>query len=163
MGCSIARRDFVGGALVSAGAAALAAPASSSGQQAPGGPLFNINASDAEAFNGPPGVDDYALSNGNVWSVVASAHRIRDGAYQQPDYRLHETQEVYDLVIVGGGAAGIGGAFYFHREAKGFDPARDIAGITINRWGHAYVVPEPGFNFGDPMPSKVLTSMLSQI
>jgi len=27
----------------------------------------------------------------------------------------------------------------------GFDPARDIAGITLNRWGHAYVVPEPGF------------------
>lgn len=30
----------------------------------------------------------------------------------------------------------------------GFDPARDIAAIALNRWGHAYVVPEPGFRFG---------------
>ncbi|MCF7982167.1 MAG: NAD(P)-binding protein [Pseudomonadales bacterium] len=30
----------------------------------------------------------------------------------------------------------------------GFDPQRDIAGIILNRWGHAYVVPEPGFFFG---------------
>jgi spermidine dehydrogenase len=31
---------------------------------------------------------------------------------------------------------------------KAFDPARDLAGIILNRWGHAYVVPEPGFYFG---------------
>ena len=30
----------------------------------------------------------------------------------------------------------------------GFDPARDMAGLILNRWGHAYVVPEPGFYFG---------------
>lgn len=30
----------------------------------------------------------------------------------------------------------------------GFDAARDIAGITTNRWGHAYVVAPPGFFFG---------------
>ena len=30
----------------------------------------------------------------------------------------------------------------------GFDPARDIAGIILNRWGHAYVNPGPGFMFG---------------
>ena len=29
--------------------------------------------------------------------------------------------------------------------ASGFDAARDIRGIILNRWGHAYVVPEPGF------------------
>ena len=29
-----------------------------------------------------------------------------------------------------------------------FDPKRDVAGIILNRWGHAYVVPEPGFFFG---------------
>ena len=27
----------------------------------------------------------------------------------------------------------------------GFDAARDIAGIVLNRWGHAYVSPQPGF------------------
>lgn len=30
----------------------------------------------------------------------------------------------------------------------GFDAKRDIAGITTNRWGHAYVVDPPGFFFG---------------
>lgn len=30
----------------------------------------------------------------------------------------------------------------------GFDAKRDIAGIILNRWGHGYVNPEPGFYFG---------------
>ncbi|MDD5760238.1 MAG: hypothetical protein PHI06_14290, partial [Desulfobulbaceae bacterium] len=30
----------------------------------------------------------------------------------------------------------------------GFDSKRDIAGIILNRWGHAYVNPDPGFYFG---------------
>ena len=31
----------------------------------------------------------------------------------------------------------------------GFDAKRDIAGLVLNRWGHAYVAPGPGFLFGD--------------
>lgn len=34
--------------------------------------------------------------------------------------------------------------------AGGFDARRDIAGIILNRWGHAYVAPQPGFYFGGP-------------
>ncbi|MBK7902990.1 MAG: hypothetical protein IPJ97_08650 [Proteobacteria bacterium] len=30
----------------------------------------------------------------------------------------------------------------------GFNARRDVAGIVLNRWGHSYVVPEPGFFFG---------------
>ena len=33
-------------------------------------------------------------------------------------------------------------------ERGGFDARRDIAGIVLNRWGHAYVCPTPGFYFG---------------
>jgi spermidine dehydrogenase len=43
--------------------------------------------------------------------------------------------------------------------AAGFDADRDIAGITINRQGHAYVVTPPGFFFGrdgQPAPSDVI-------
>ncbi len=29
-----------------------------------------------------------------------------------------------------------------------FNAKRDLAGIILNRWGHAYVIPEPGFYFG---------------
>jgi len=32
--------------------------------------------------------------------------------------------------------------------AAGFDAERDIAGIILNRWGHAYISPQPGFHFG---------------
>jgi spermidine dehydrogenase len=30
----------------------------------------------------------------------------------------------------------------------GFDAEKDIAGIVLNRWGHAYISPQPGFHFG---------------
>jgi len=32
--------------------------------------------------------------------------------------------------------------------ASGFDARRDIAGIVLNRWGHAYFAPPPGWFFG---------------
>jgi len=41
----------------------------------------------------------------------------------------------------------------------GFDARRDIAGIILNRWGHAYLSPQPGFFFGQegkPAPREVL-------
>jgi spermidine dehydrogenase len=41
----------------------------------------------------------------------------------------------------------------------GFDANRDIAGIILNRWGHAYLSPQPGFFFGTggkPGPGDVL-------
>ncbi len=30
----------------------------------------------------------------------------------------------------------------------GFDWNRDVAGVILNRWGHAYLAPQPGFFFG---------------
>jgi spermidine dehydrogenase len=42
---------------------------------------------------------------------------------------------------------------------SGFDADRDIAGIILNRWGHAYLSPAPGFFFGKDgksAPSEVL-------
>ncbi len=44
-------------------------------------------------------------------------------------------------------------------SSSGFDAKRDIAGIILNRWGHAYLNPQPGFFFGKdgkPAPSEVL-------
>ena len=41
----------------------------------------------------------------------------------------------------------------------GFDARRDIKGIILNRWGHAYLNPQPGFFFGrdgKPAPGEVL-------
>jgi spermidine dehydrogenase len=42
---------------------------------------------------------------------------------------------------------------------SGFDPRRDVAGIILNRWGHAYLSPQPGFFFGGagrPAPGEVM-------
>jgi spermidine dehydrogenase len=42
---------------------------------------------------------------------------------------------------------------------SGFDAQRDIAGIVLNRWGHAFVNPQPGFFFGangEPAPRDLL-------
>lgn len=41
----------------------------------------------------------------------------------------------------------------------GFNAQRHIAGIILNRWGHAYLSPQPGFFFGrdgQPAPREVL-------
>jgi spermidine dehydrogenase len=43
--------------------------------------------------------------------------------------------------------------------SSGFDARRDIAGIVLNRWGHAYCSPQPGFFFGkdgQPAPREIL-------
>ncbi len=43
--------------------------------------------------------------------------------------------------------------------ASGFDARRDMAGLILNRWGHAYLSPQPGFFFGtsgQPAPGEVL-------
>src|SRR6201996_7953219 len=42
---------------------------------------------------------------------------------------------------------------------QGFDGRRDIAGIILNRWGHAYLTPQPGFFFGKdgkPAPAELM-------
>ena len=43
--------------------------------------------------------------------------------------------------------------------ASGFDAKRDIAGIVLNRFGHAFINPQPGFFFGSngaPAPRDAL-------
>ena len=48
----------------------------------------------------------------------------------------------------------------------GFDPRADIAGVILNRWGHAYVCPAPGFYFGrngKPAAPEVLRQPIGRI
>ncbi|NNM32025.1 MAG: NAD(P)-binding protein [Gemmatimonadetes bacterium] len=51
-------------------------------------------------------------------------------------------------------------------SGAGFNPATDIAGIILNRWGHAYVNPGPGFMFGSggqPAPPDVIREPIGRI
>ena len=44
-------------------------------------------------------------------------------------------------------------------SSSGFDPQKDIAGIILNRWGHHFVAPQPGFMYGKdgkPPPREIL-------
>jgi spermidine dehydrogenase len=44
---------------------------------------------------------------------------------------------------------------------SGFEARRDIAGIILNRWGHHFLVPQPGFEYGKggkPAPRDILRS-----
>ena len=59
---------------------------------------------------------DYAISNGNVASVREAAHLIRDGMTPALMKTVEDTDEEYDMVIIGGGFSGIGAAYQFHKQ-----------------------------------------------
>lgn len=49
---------------------------------------------------------------------------------------------------------------------SGFEPRRDVAGIVLNRWGHAYSVPYPGFYGGGgsaPAPRDIIRENYGRI
>jgi spermidine dehydrogenase len=101
----ITRRDFVNGVLVGTGAAVLGASAS------------NAPARGDDTFTGYGGVGDYARANGNTWPVVQAAHRLRDGKYGAPALAAAKPAGEFDLVVVGGGIAGLSAAHYFRKAA----------------------------------------------
>ncbi len=105
----ITRRDFVKGTLIGSGAALLNMPA----------PLYgSAGQLPVHSWNGYAGTGDYALSNGNTESIRTAAHLIRDGKFDDLLEGVIDTGESYDLVVVGGGFAGLSAARTFLREAK---------------------------------------------
>lgn len=96
----VTRRDLINGVLVGAGTALLAGRARSAA---------------LPSWNGFGGVGDYARSNGNVWEVAEAAHRIRDGDFADSLSGASDTGEDCDLVIVGGGMAGLGAMHEFRK------------------------------------------------
>jgi spermidine dehydrogenase len=98
----ISRRDFLNGSLAAAGSA-LALPAGSA---------------IADTFTGYSGVGDYARANGDTWPVVQAAHRLRDGGYSEAVIAAARDAGQFDLVVVGGGIAGLSAAHRF-RQLRG--------------------------------------------
>jgi len=99
----ITRRDFIGATLIGSGAVLLGAAAPAAAQ--------NLTSQ----WNGYAGVGDYARSNGNIASVVNAAHGIRDGLYEAGIAAAPLVDEPYDLIVVGGGFAGLIAAYEFHK------------------------------------------------
>ncbi|HEV8201919.1 MAG TPA: NAD(P)-binding protein [Candidatus Polarisedimenticolia bacterium] len=135
---SITRRDFLHGMPALAGLLAACrtsgsrSPASSSGATgaagtippesgAPGGAADPFSQQMPEEFKlpadwyGPGGIGDYAPSHGNTPEVVTMAHRVRDGRFGAQFAQASDTGEAYDLIVVGGGFAGLAAAHHFRR------------------------------------------------
>lgn len=111
----ITRRDFLNSIALGAGSALMGAAAPALAQRA--GERTDPETV-ARAWTGPGGVGDYARSNGNTWDVVAAGHGIRDAQFEQRIASATATNEIYDLVIVGGGFAGVIGAYTFLKATQ---------------------------------------------
>src|SRR5258707_940907 len=105
-GSHITRRDFLNGALVTVGGVVLGCrPSRSASQVVPVGSAGTLGPD----WYGYGGVGDYRFSHGNTPEVVETAHRLRDQGFPA-DFGRVDSSETYDLVIVGAGLAGLGGA-----------------------------------------------------
>src|ERR1700678_3345993 len=82
-------------------------------------PKAGSGAGSPETFRGYGGVGDYADANGNTLPVVQSAHRVRDGFYEQVPKAPNETGEIFDLIIVGGGLTGLMAAHEYAKRSQG--------------------------------------------
>ena len=119
----ITRQDFLNGVLLGAGALLLGAPAPASAalRRATDGALDAAGARRAPdptgAFRAPDpwtgygGTGDYAAAYGNTRAVLDAERRVRDGAYATLPADATDTGEVYDVIVVGGGIAGLTAAY----------------------------------------------------
>jgi spermidine dehydrogenase len=100
LNADISRRDFLNGAAIAIGASCLPSNAAVAG----------IGAQDVPGYNPP----EITGMRGSHPGSFETAHAVRDGQR----FEGTETDEQYDLVVVGGGISGLAAAYYF-RESYG--------------------------------------------
>lgn len=113
LGANITRRDFINTGLIGSGAALLTMNAPGLARAAAQPALQRVGAD----WTGYGGVGDYARANGNTAAVVNAAHSIRDGGIDFSPGNIEDAGEDFDLVVVGGGFAGLSAAYTFMKEA----------------------------------------------
>ncbi len=98
----VSRRDFLGGVVLAAGAAAMPAWARA------------LAAAEAAGEYYPPILTGLRGSHDGSWEV---AHALRDGTFWATAGEPADNGEEYDLVVVGGGISGLAAARYFRQAA----------------------------------------------
>jgi spermidine dehydrogenase len=156
MGEKISRRDFLDGTLLGSGAALLFSSA----------PITAL--AQSKDWNGYSGEGDYKGSAGNTDEVIRAAHSVRDGAFDQRPQDA-DTGESYDLVVVGGGFAGLSAGLFFQQQTKGrrtcliLDNARVFGGVAKRNEfivdGHRLYAPQASIHFQPPYPNSFLQSV----
>ena len=104
----ISRRDFLNGTILASAGLVLGNSGQTPATIAP-----------ADAWNGYGGVGDYARAHGNMYDLMTTAHRMRDGAFDAGVAGAMDTGEMYDLVCVGGGISGLAAAVCFQKRKRG--------------------------------------------
>src|ERR1700687_5960402 len=110
----ITRRDFLNGIALAVGGAAAAALLAGA---------FAAAFDAAQAPQDAPGYYPPALTGlrGSHPGAYEAAHRLRDGDFWSQAGNLKQTDETYDLVVVGGGISGLAAAHFYrvkHPDAR---------------------------------------------
>jgi spermidine dehydrogenase len=108
----ISRRDFLNGVAISAGAGLLAAPLRAERLLA-AGILDEPSPEKAPDYYPPAKLG----MRGNHDGSFPMAHRMRDGENAEALGEPTQTNESYDLVVVGGGISGLAAAYRFRQKA----------------------------------------------
>jgi spermidine dehydrogenase len=100
----VTRRDFVNGIALSTAAALVS-------------PWKLLGLDGADALERAPGYYPPALTGmrGSHDGVYEAAHALRDGLFWEKAGAPKDEDEVYDLVVVGGGVSGLSAAYYFRQ------------------------------------------------
>jgi len=101
----ITRKDFLNATILGVGGLLLSSAAPGFARAAA------LSQGPSDDFTGFGGTGDYAKSNGNTKAVLDAGHRVRDGVYAKLPATTADTGEFYDVVIVGGGIAGLAAAY----------------------------------------------------
>src|SRR5262249_53627729 len=102
----ITRRDFLNGAAIAIGSAAIPHTAFQSTSQ-------SMEPQNRPGYN-PPVSTGLRGSHPGSFEI---AHGLRDGTFWKTAPKPIDTGEVYDLIVVGGGISGLSAAYFFRERA----------------------------------------------